>query len=377
MRKKILYVIGQLGFGGAEKQLYNLVLGLDRQKYWPNICVLSNRVKMIEEFKNIGVSIIILKKYLPLFDISRLFNLLFTIRKLRPDILHSFLVVGDVYACPAGMLTGVPVLVSERNVEPVLNPETWNWKTWLKDMLISRAAGLIANSRAGAARAMEHTGIHPSKVYVVHNGINLARFDKSKDVQHIRKELGLKEGVGAIGIIGSIVGQRKDHDTFFRGMQILKQNFPHQFQILCVGSGPWSAQARRLVQDLDLEEITIFAGERDNVPDIMATLDLIVSSSQWEGMPNVVMEAMAAGKPVVATAVGGTPELVVHGETGLLIPPKDPQALAQAAHRLLADPDLALQMGKAGRSRIEQYFTNEKMVSNTEKIYQHLLEGIE
>jgi glycosyltransferase involved in cell wall biosynthesis len=122
-----------------------------------------------------------------------------------------------------------------------------------------------------------------------------------------------------------------------------------------------------------MAEAVTFTGVRADVPKILAALDLFVLPSLWEGMPNAVLEAMAAGLPVVATAVGGTPEVVMDGVTGLLVPPQDPSALAQAIERLLRDPDLRRTMGRAGRRRVEQHFDVRETVRQVEDLYETLL----
>jgi glycosyltransferase involved in cell wall biosynthesis len=117
----------------------------------------------------------------------------------------------------------------------------------------------------------------------------------------------------------------------------------------------------------------VFAGHRTDVPEILQALDIFVLPSNWEGLPNAVLEAMAAGLPVVATRVGGVPEVVVEGQTGILVPPRDPNALADALLTLLRDPNLRRRMGQAGRQRVQEYFSVDQMVSKTETLYEQLL----
>jgi glycosyltransferase involved in cell wall biosynthesis len=124
---------------------------------------------------------------------------------------------------------------------------------------------------------------------------------------------------------------------------------------------------------MQLSEDVIFTGIRQDVPNILGLLDVFVLPSLWEGLPIALLEAMAAGLPVVATAVGGTPEVVVEGETGFLVPPRDPEALAEAILRLLREPDLRRRMGEAGRKRVAEHFSVEQMVQKTEALYEHLL----
>jgi glycosyltransferase involved in cell wall biosynthesis len=368
--QKIMMVIGQLGFGGAERQLLYILQNLDRQKFEPLLCVL-NPGEMIPEFRSIDVPIVNLKKYLPRYDIFRLLSLIALTRRWRPDLIHS--VLGNAFAFIASRINRVPHLVAERNAEPPNGEEKNLFQKWMERLVFTKSEAIVANSQAGAAVAQRIKGAKPEKIYVVPNGIDSKAFDNLRGSQAMRRELGLSPEEFTIGIIGSIVGKRKDHETFLRAMQCLSQRTCHKFQIVCVGHGPKLEETLLLAGKLGLGERILFTGVRADVPEILAALDLVVSSSQWEGMPNVIMEAMAAGKPVVATAVGGTPELVIPGETGWLVPPQDPEALALASQKMLEKPDLALEMGKAGRRRIEAFFSIEKMVRGTENIYQRLL----
>jgi glycosyltransferase involved in cell wall biosynthesis len=143
--------------------------------------------------------------------------------------------------------------------------------------------------------------------------------------------------------------------------------------LVVIGDGPERAALESLAGGLGVAGRVHWVGHRRNVPHLLPAFDLFVQPSLHEGLPNTILEAMAAGLPVVATAVGGTPEVVVDGVTGLLVPPRDPDALAQAIVRLLYTPDLRCRMGQAGRERVAQYFTVERMVEQTERLYERLL----
>jgi glycosyltransferase involved in cell wall biosynthesis len=149
---------------------------------------------------------------------------------------------------------------------------------------------------------------------------------------------------------------------------------PEGVHTVVVGDGPERAQLEALAGQLGLADRVHLAGHQQDVRPWLAALDVLVLSSDWEGMPNALLEAMAAGLPIVATAVGGVPEVVVDGATGLLVPPGDPSALAEAITRLLRDPDLRRTMGQAGRARVERRFSINETVRLTEELYATLLE---
>lgn len=367
--KKILFVIGQLGFGGAERQLLYLLQGLNRSKYAPVLCALDAG-EVISEFQSLQLPIIRLKRHLPRYDFSRFFHLLGLIRQIRPHMLHAFLDVANSYATLASLLTRIPVVISERsaNSQPFSN----SLDLWLARTMMHCASLVIANSRAGAEILVKFHDLPPGRIIVIHNGLELTNFDTDRLPRGTRQTLKLKPEIPTIGIIGSF-SRAKDHATFLYAISALKQQCHIDFQVICVGDGPLRGETEELAKSLGLAEFTVFTGKRSDVPDIMVALDILVSSSQYEGLPNVVMEAMAAMKPVVATAVGGTPELVIDGVTGFLAPPRNPKALANKIQVLLETPGLAIRMGEAGRHRLEQEFSLRQMIQSTEAIYESLL----
>lgn len=368
--EKILFVIQQLGFGGAQRQLFYLLQKLDRSRYEPMLCVLEAG-EVIPEFHSLRLPIIRLKRHLRRYDISRFFHLLGLIRQDRPHLLHAFLGVANFYAGLASLLTGIPLIISERNANPRPFPNVVD--RWLAHLMVLRATRITANSQAGADLLCQRHGLAAERVRVIPNGVDPGPFDQPRDIHKTRLALGLRPEVATIGIIGTIDGARKDHATFLRAIKILKAQCPLDFQVVCVGGGPKLQETVSLARSLGVEGFTVFTGKRSDVVQIMPAVDLLVSSSRWEGLPNAIMEAMAARKPVVATAVGGTPELVVHGVTGLLVPPEDPATLAGAMVQLIRDQELARQMGQAGRRRLEQHFSIGEMVRRTEMMYQSLL----
>lgn len=153
----------------------------------------------------------------------------------------------------------------------------------------------------------------------------------------------------------------------------LKKQSPVDFRLLVVGDGQLRDDLIAQSRTLEIADRTIFAGARTDVPDILGELDIFAFPSLWEGLPLALLEAMAAGLPVVATAVGGTPEVVQNGQTGILVPPGDHQSLAIALERLITEPDLRLKMGQAGLNRIQQAFTDEQMVEKYHNLYFQLI----
>ena len=174
-----------------------------------------------------------------------------------------------------------------------------------------------------------------------------------------------------VGSLGRLHPQKGFSDLLTAFAQV-RQRIP-SVRLFVAGDGELRDDLEAQARSLGMAAVVTFAGVRADVSEVLAALDVFVLPSLWEGMPNAVLEAMASGLPVVATAVGGTPEVVVDGVTGLLVPPQDPGALAQAIGHLLRDPDLRRRMGRAGRRRVEEHFDVRETVRQVESLYETLL----
>jgi glycosyltransferase involved in cell wall biosynthesis len=279
----------------------------------------------------------------------------------RTTILHTHtLVAGNVLgalASPGPVIRHLHIENSfRRATEPVLRR--------LDNVTSRRCARLIAVSD-DTRRAYERQGYRAGSIDVVYNGIEL---DGASSAGDVRAELGIPAGVPVVGEIGRLCD--------VKGQRELIQALTHLpgVHLLLVGKdlergGAFQSELERDAERLGVRERVVFAGHRDDARALLDELDLFVLPSWTEGLPLVVLEAMAHGRAVVATPVGGTPELVEDGETGVLVPPRDPGTLAEAVGRLLADPELRRRMGEAGRARVAERFAPESMTRRVLAIY--------
>jgi glycosyltransferase involved in cell wall biosynthesis len=187
----------------------------------------------------------------------------------------------------------------------------------------------------------------------------------------LRASLGIPAEAKTIGVVARLIAY-KGHRFFLQACQEIKRRHPRA-TFLLIGDGPEAGSLAALSRQLGLQEAVRFLGTRSDIPQLLSLLDVVALPSLEEGFPNVVLEAMAAGKPVVATRVGGTPEAVIHRETGLLVPPKDPRALADAILEVLDDPQRANAMGQAGCERVRKAFDLSRMVQEIEALYEELI----
>lgn len=298
-------------------------------------------------------------------DLRPWVQLLRQLRDRRTDVLHAHKFGSNVWGTAIGRLAGVPVVIAHEH--------TWSYvgqpvRRILDRRLVSQASdAFLAVSNEDRRRMVEIEGIDPRDVLVMPNGIAPAR-PTGRD---IRDELGIPPEAPVIGTVGRLYRQKALH-LLMRAAARLVREFP-ALQVLVVGDGPEHARLVALADTLRITPVVRWLGQRDDVPDILAALDVAVSSSNWEGSPLSVLEYMGAGLPTVATAVGGVPDLIVDGVHGRLVPPGEPIALAAAIAELLRAPQLAREMGRQARERQRDEFDLESLVRRLERLYEDLL----
>ena len=365
----VLLVIGQLSRGGAERQVVELSKGLDKSKYRCIVCSLSRVVPLAEELRREGIEVIVLPKRLPL-DVTRIPRLANLIRREKIDIVHCYLISGNTWGRLATLF--VPVSAVVASVRNALPKRPWV-HLWAHRVLAYFTDAFVVNASMTKQIVMERYHVPADRISVIHNGIDLARFDVTVNVTQKRQDLGLDPDRLVVGVVGRFHAQ-KDHRTFLQAARLVLED-RLDVQFLCVGEGGLLNATKKLAVDLGIRSRVFFPGERRDIPEVMYVMDLLVLSSRWEGLPNVVMEAMAASRPVVATEVGGCPELVEGGKTGLLVPPRDPDALASAILEILRNSELSERMGRKGRQRIEERFDRQLMIERTQDLYERLLKS--
>jgi glycosyltransferase involved in cell wall biosynthesis len=358
-------MIEGLGVGGSERQLAELLRRLDRHVFEPRLyCMKSG--PMVDEIHDLGIPVTLLGKSLGGGKVATVFAIR-EILRIRPHVIHSYGFVGNTWACVCGVAARTPLVIT--GYRGVVHDLT-RLQSAVERATRPMQDHAISNSEADR-QTLRARGIPGSKISVVHNGLDLERFHFPPDKAAARKALGLNRDRATIGMVASFTPVKR-WDVFLRAAAAIGET--RSIQVLCVGEGVLRREMEVLAERVGVRGSANFLGVRSDVADVMAALDVLISSSDSEGLSNVIMEAMALGVPVVATAVGGTPELVYNGRTGCLVPRREPARLARAVERLLESQDERRQMGIAARERIETEFSIDKCVSDTIKIYRSQLE---
>jgi glycosyltransferase involved in cell wall biosynthesis len=367
-----LQLITSLERGGAENHLLALLTHADRQAFDVETAVLSGEGELVPVFRQAGIPVHLLKSR-SRFDPFALGRLVRLLHAGHFDILHSHLFRADIYAGLAVARLGErrPLLVSTRHNDDrfFLNPFVG-----LVHYGVSARQDLIIAISDHIARFTVSRGVrHPERVRRVYHGLEPPVMQAlEREGQHIRHELGIGPDAFLVGNVGRLALQ-KGQRHLIAAMPLLLERVPRARAIIA-GGGDLEDYLRDLANEMGVGERVHVLGPRKDVPALMHAIDVFVMPSIWEGFGLVLLEAMAAGRPIVASRVATIPEVVADGETGLLVPAGDPLALATALAELADQPEVAARMGEAGRERLRRQFSVEKMVGDTELLYRELFD---
>jgi len=370
----IAHVIYRLGIGGLENGLINLINNMPADKYRHMIICLKGSTEFRDRLKRKDVQIIDLQKRdgQDWFSFIRFYRIL---KQYKVDIIHTRNLAAIEYQVPA-FLAGVKFRVHSEHGWDTFDPEGNNKKyQYLRRLLSPLIKVFIPLSLHLQDYLVEKVKIPKNKIQRICNGVDINKFYPTK-IKPLMSDCPLafdKENV-YIGTVGRMHGV-KDQITLVTAFIILMQahqEFIGRVYLILVGDGPLRQEAIELLEKHQLLQYTWIPGEREDIADIMRSLDIFVLPSQAEGISNTILEAMATGLPVIATAVGGNTELVIPGETGLLVPPSDPKVMAQAILSLLIDKEKRQKLSENSHQRVIENFSIQAMVTKYTKVYDSL-----
>jgi glycosyltransferase involved in cell wall biosynthesis len=372
-RVPVMFPVNQLGVGGAERQLAELVKGMDKNRFEPIVVSLYPGGALEPEVKAMpGVELISLRRR-GRFDFLILFKIYRLLRQRRVKIIQPFLTPASFFGmAPSFMNRRLVKIITERcgvRVNPRLGSSLYRKA---EDFLTRYADWVVPNSQSGEDYVIKR-GISPAKVKVIYNGINLERLKPNPDVvARIRQQVKLPPGGKIIGITASLT-PAKDHATFLKAAKAVSAIVP-QTRFVMLGDGPLRPDLERMSRELGIDSVVTFFGNQRDVGSYISSYDIAcLTSFDHEGCSNATLEAMALGKPVVVTDIGGNREVVEHGITGLLVPPKNPEALANNIITYLKQPELAQRIGQQAKQKVLTQFSIPRMVQEYQDLFETAL----
>jgi glycosyltransferase involved in cell wall biosynthesis len=371
----LLYVTDAEAIGGAESYLRTLLLHADRRRYQVGLLLppRSALQPLVDEARAHGIEISTLDQvHSEGLDRAAIMRAARTFRQLRPDIVHFNLPAPrrSAEAVLAAALVGVRRrLATFQLVTPVPRFRRLNgWVRSLNRQVQYRTLHQgIAVSAGNWRLLVDQYGFPAARLQLIYNGVDTDHFVPGADGAAIRQAWGIPAGELLLGVVGRLSHQ-KGHRSLFAALPAIWAAFPDT-HVALIGSGELEDQLRAEAASLDSSGRIHFVGQQRQMPQALAALDLFVLPSLYEGLPFAALEAMAMQRAIVATAVDGIAELIEHERTGLVVPVSAPERLAEAIARLLADPSLRAQLGRAARAKVEAEFNQRSMIERTFALY--------
>jgi sugar transferase (PEP-CTERM/EpsH1 system associated) len=367
---KVLHLIQGLEIGGLENMVVSLSKGVNRCLYQPAICCYDTLGTLASSL-NGTVNVHFLKRNQGI-DYTYPFKLAKLLRKEKVHILHLHNSTAFFYGVIAGGIARVPVIVYTEHARDVFP----NLKVRIADKFLSLFTNkVIVVADFLKKNLIKYEWFNPSKVMTIYNGIDGSKFKAEFDKSEIKRGLGLSENSRIIGMVARL-DPIKNHKSLIMSMQSVIKKFPEAI-LLIIGDGPIRNELEVFVEKCDLKKNVTFLWTRHDIPQLLSVMDIFVLCSMSEGLPITLLEAMAGGKPIVATRVGGIPEVIEHNINGLLIPSGNIEALLDAILELLRDTEKAKQLGAAAERKFERNFSLSSMVEKYQEVYEALLQHVQ
>ena len=364
---RILYIHHTFRNQSGSLLLWNIAKGLDKKKYQVFAACLREGGPYEGKLRDIGVEV---KNFdlKTLLDIRIIFRLVHYIKQNNIDIVETAVFPSDVYGRISARLANVPIIISTMHrVEDHKQERIYRLFFFVDTLTMPLTTKMIAVSEAVKDYLISWHKVRPDRIRVVYNGIEAHKYSPNVDVEEYKSKFNLNSDMPTVAFIGRLV-KVKGIKYFLEAAAVILRG-GKRVQFLVVGDGPLKEHLIQRAKNLKIDEDVHFIGFRKDIPQVLSVIDILVVPSLWEGLPLIVLESMFAGRPIVATKVGGIPEAIKHRETGMLVAPRNSHALAKAILEFLNDPEKRKEMGEKGRQRALKYFNVERMVKEYESIY--------
>lgn len=363
MPLSVLHVIAGLPVGGVEHQLLTVVTHYDRERFIPSVCSLSDKGPIGAEMEAAGIEVIPLNSLRHTFNSATVTSLADVMTERRVAVVRTHQYHANLYGRLAALRARVPCIVA--SVHNTYTRDRKLHRRMINHILARLTDRVVAVSESVRRDIMRFDHVPEGRVEVIPNGIDCDAFGHC-DGKGVRADFGIADGVPVVGTVGRLTPQ-KGHRFLIEAFARLARDFPTAL-LLVVGDGPLREDLERYAGHLGITGRVIFAGSRRDIPRLLGAMDIFIFPSLWEGMPNALIEAMAAGKAVVTTDFSSARELVGSGDLGMVIPAQDSAAIARAVTALLRDRPRAEHLGEAARRRICADFS----IGKTVEIYSGL-----
>jgi glycosyltransferase involved in cell wall biosynthesis len=371
---RVVQIIDSLGMGGAERVLAQTAPRLARLGLDVRVVVLQERNgnPLAEPLQRSGIPVELIRID-RLRNLAQVRTLLATLRSLRPDILHGHLEFAGILASIAGRRLGIPSVVTLHTLDAPTGLDRKSLHLRLMNRVLGHMATTVVCLTESARATAKTTPLRRTDLVVLANGVDLEpwRAPPRQDRAALRNSLGIPAGAPLIATV-AVLRPEKGIAHLINAMPAVMSRHGDA-RLLIVGDGADRAALQGRVGDLGLDGQIVFAGVRDDVPDLLRAADCFVLPTLGDALPTVIMEAMAASLPIVASATGGVPEMIRDGKEGLLVEPGNEAQLAAACIRILDDPEVARSLAAAGRRRVEQSFNLDRQVQRQSDLYSRLL----
>ncbi|MFN4164112.1 MAG: glycosyltransferase [Ferrovibrio sp.] len=375
---RLLIVIGSLERGGAERHLAQVLPQLVREDYEVEVFCLMQRGELAQELERGGVKVSGrfarpnpgFRRWVALGQRALFLAIRLLIR--RPHIVHFFLPSAYIIGAPLAMITFCRAKVMSRRSQNHYQDRS-RWIGRVERMLHSRMDAVIGNSRS-VVEQLRGEGVADHKLHLLYNGVELATFEGSTPKDVARRALNVESSALVFVVVANLI-RYKGHEDLLEALAIARQTLPESWVLLCAGRD--DGIGHRLVEQVDrlgLSGHVRFLGPVSDIPSLLSGADIALLPSHEEGFSNAIIEYMAAGLPVIATDVGGNAEAVDQDRAGLIVPARNPQALAAAISQLASSPEQCIRFGQAGKQRVARYFALEACVRGYREIYSSLID---
>jgi glycosyltransferase involved in cell wall biosynthesis len=363
-----MFIVPCFGFGGLEKVVLSIVKNIDRSRFNPSFCtLLLPEPELMKELEQYDLPCYVLQKR-DGPDISILFKLRKLLAAEKVQLVNSHDIGATLYAAPAARLAGAGRVIHTDHSQILAKHKHLGVYRWILKNLVSHSITVSKDLESYLTKEM---GVHPGRITTIPNGIDIELFAAERDLSYLYKEFDIEPNDKVVGSIGRLKKQ-KGMEYLISAFKIVVEAMP-QAKLFIVGDGELRQKLESIRDELGIEDNVIFTGIRNDIPALLQFFDLFTLASLWEGQPLTIMEAMAAGKPIIATDVGGNAEILKGGDLGTIVPPRDSAAHADSILTLLKDESRAEELGKKARAFAQRELGDTPMARKYDDLFYSIM----